>query len=161
MYYILLLPILYILYISYNTINHKYKQLEKLSSLTGKNNENTSVKKVLTLFFSIIFNFLKIYAIQLFNKNVIRLNKNQYILQFIIKGTVIKQIVTINSDPGPILQVLDDKNNDITTEIEPYFQNIDIVTEINPKMLNYNKLIFETILGDEKEFDMEDTIKLD
>ena len=67
----------------------------------------------------------------------------------------------MNSDPGPILQVLDDKNNDITTEIEPYFQNIDIVTEINPKMLNYNKLIFETILGDEKEFDMEDTIKLD
>ena len=160
MYYILFLPIIFILYLCYPSLSNKYKQLEKLSSLTGKN-KNINIKDVLLLFVSIIYNFMKIVVIQKLNKNVIRINNNQYRVQFVIKGTVINQIITLNSDPGPVLQVLDDKDNDITTEIEPYFQNISITTEFTPKILNHNKLIFETIMGDEKEFSMEDTINLD
>ena len=56
------------------------------------------------------------------------------------------------------MQVLDDDNNDVTHEIEPYFQNIKTLDNIKPKDLNYKKLIFETIMGEEQEFEADEYI---
>ena len=156
MYYLLfsifLIPILYM---NKNNIQKVYK----LSTISKSNANKDKCKLILTML-NIIFTFSKVLFFQKINKNVKKISKNTYELRFIINNALIKLRIKCNSN-NPILQVIDDNDNDITEKIEPYFQDIIVERSFKPIDFNHHKIIFETITGDEKTFESNDIIKLD
>ena len=129
-----------------------------LRTLTKLKKDRPSKCNMLLLLANLIYNYFKIVMIQKLNQNVIKIDKNKYIIQFTLEGSIFKKIVYVTDEVPTVLQVLDDDNNDVTHEIEPYFQNIKTLDNIKPKDLNYKKLIFETIMGEEQEFEADEYI---
>ena len=84
-YYLLLIPVFVFFY---------YVHIIGYTSLHKRiTNENISNKcKMIKILFYVAYNGIKILIIQWLNQNVIYVNDNEYILQFVINGTIYKKL---------------------------------------------------------------------
>ena len=75
---------------------------------------------------------------QWLNNTVVLIGKNKYEIRFCIGGKIYKTIVKHRIGPSPILQVVDQDDNDITHVVEPYM--LFNTNEISPGDLSYNNI---------------------
>jgi len=93
-------------------------------------------------------NFVQ-YAI---GKSLRKLSKNEYELSYVIRGRIYKMIITQHRGPSPVLQVINEVEEDVTDAVVPYMgpQYDWHSSNVSPGVLGYETLIFELGNGAEK-----------
>ena len=145
LYYLLLIPAFVFLYYTYII---GYTTLHK--RITNGNISNKC--KMINILFYVAYNGIKILIIQWLNQNVIYVKDNEYILNFVINGTVYKKYIKVEDNDNPIIQVLTDNDDDVTDQIEPYFNGFYFKRQLTCKNLNHKKLTFNTLDGEDTTF---------
>lgn len=130
-----------------NEIANKYNRWRRLNSLVSTSQKTKLAIIMVSL--KLIFQAIWISFIQSTNKTVRKLNKNKYELTYLIEGKVYKLVVNVMRGPSPVLQVINDTNEDVTTEVMPYlgssynWNN----TPFTPEFFGFNSLTFELADG--------------
>ena len=94
---------------------------------------------------------------QWLNSNVILIGKNRYMVIFAIGGKRYATIIKHQTGPSPVLQVIDNGENDITNIIEPYvlFKS----QNITPGDVGYDSITIMSQDGTDIEYRKNDVIK--
>ena len=148
------------------------KTVYTIISLKKKSTVSTSKVNRLKFFYNFIvllcnfcltfLSFYKLSLIQKFNSSLVKIDKNLYIVSYIIEGKIYKMVVKANRNPSQILQISDDSNEDITDKILPYlgpkmdFHN----TSLSPSFFLCKSLTFQLCTGEEFIFHDTENIKL-
>ena len=127
----------------------KWKSLKNAVSAREKNRFRAlwiSTRMVLTI--------LYIGFLQYMNSSVAKRNK-YYEISYVIEGKLYKMLVRPLRGPAPVLQVINDQDDDVTDEVLPYmgprydWHNV----KISPKFFGYNSLTFELKDGSEHTYE--------
>ena len=54
------------------------------------------------------------------NSSVRRIGRNKFLVTYVIKGRSYSMIVMPKRGPTPVIQVINDKEEDVTTDVVPY-----------------------------------------
>ena len=94
---------------------------------------------------------------QWLNSNVVLIGKNRYMVIFAIGGKRYATIIKHEAGPSPVLQVVDNEDNDITNIIEPYvlFKQ----ENITPGDIGYDCITIMSQDGTDIEYNKNDIIK--
>jgi hypothetical protein len=94
---------------------------------------------------------------QWLNSNVVAIGKNRYMVIFAIGGKRYATIIKHQTGPSPVLQVIDNEDNDITNIIEPYvlFKQ----ENITPGDVGYDSISIMNQDGTDTEYNKNDIIK--
>ena len=92
--------------------------------------------------------------------NVSLLNKNTYIIQYVIAGKLYKNVIIPYRGPCPILQISNENDDDLTDIIMPYSGNCYDFQMLKPSFFSCEKLIFQLNSGDEIIFEKNEIIKI-
>jgi hypothetical protein len=114
----------------------------------------------------IIWTSLKLLAqafylslLQWLNSSLKKIDRNTYEISYIINGKLYKMRVKPQKGPKPVLQVIDECSEDVTTEVLQYLgPNYDWHNS-NPKILGFESLTFECSDGEEAIFTKNETMK--
>jgi len=132
-----------------NEIVSKYNRWKRLNSLVSTSNKNKLSIIIISL--KLIFQAIWLSFLQSTNKTVKKINKNKYELTYVVEGKVYKLIVNVTRGPSPVLQIIDNLNNDVSSEITPFlgpnynWHN----TQFTPDFFGYSSLTFELSDGTE------------
>lgn len=133
-YYISGISILFVYYLSphiqsgYRFVCDKYEQGKKFKEVIAKDKSNLYIigmmlSTLITVGYIMFISYIQSFITSFCVKEV---SKNTYQLTLFVKNKLLKFRVKIPRGPSRILQILDNNNNDITKEIEPYL-NTNIV----------------------------------
>ena len=137
----------------------KFKQLNNVISNQSKN-KNKNKNKIIIQSLIIVFKVLKVSIIQKMYNNVSLLNKNTYIIQYVIAGKLYKNVIIPYRGPCPILQISNENDDDLTDIIMPYSGNCYDFQMLKPSFFSCEKLIFQLNSGDEIIFEKNEIIKI-
>jgi hypothetical protein len=132
-----------------NEIQNKYCKWRKLNSLVSTSNKTKIA--IITVSLKLIFQAIWISFIQRTNKTVKKLNKNKYEITYIVEGKIYKLVVNVTRGPSPVLQIINDANDDVTYEVLPYvgpnynWHN----SSFTPEFFGFESLTFELADGTE------------
>ena len=132
-----------------NEIQNKYCKWRKLNSLVSTSNKTKIA--IITVSLKLIFQAIWISFIQRTNKTVKKLNKNKYEITYIVEGKIYKLVVNVTRGPSPVLQIINDTNDDVTYEVLPYvgpnynWHN----SSFTPEFFGFESLTFELADGTE------------
>lgn len=101
-----------------NAIAVKYEGVKTLVSIVGKNQKN--ILNIIWICAVIISKTLYVRLCQFFNQSVKKVGKNKYEVSYVLNGILYKFIVTAKRGPRNILQVINDKDQDITEIFQQY-----------------------------------------
>tara|TARA_Y100000114_G_C11487694_1_gene198357 strand:- start:172 stop:486 length:315 start_codon:yes stop_codon:yes gene_type:complete len=85
-------------------------------------------------------------------------SKNTFEIQLFVRNRLLKFRVYIKKGPNDVLQILDKDANDITKELEPYFNTR--IVDITSKDLGYGELDLCLSDGKVRTLTSEDILKL-
>jgi len=141
-----------------NQIQIKYAKWNSLNSLISTKHKNIIV--VIYYSFKLLAQALYLSFRQSFNNHIIKIDKNNYILTYIINGKMYKNYIKVKRGPSPIIQISNESSEDITSEILEYLgPNYDWnKSKITPKLLGHKKIIFECTDSEEKIYIEEDIL---
>lgn len=132
-----------------NELEMKYNKWKRLNSLVSTRNKNKLTIIIISL--KLICQAIWITFLQKVNKTIKKINRNKYELTYVIEGKIYKMIVTVSRGPSPVLQIINDKNDDVTSQIVPYlgpnynWHN----TKFTPESFGFETLTFELSDGTE------------
>jgi hypothetical protein len=146
--------------IIYNTVIVKYEKWGRLKNMVSTKYNSPFMINYISL--KMICQSLYKSFIQYMDNSVIKVDKNKYEISYIINGKLYKMIIKPLRGPSCVLDIRDDKNNDVTEHIIPYLgPNEDWNnTQFYPLYFGYNKLIFELLDGTIKIFNNNEIIIL-
>lgn len=102
-----------------------------------------------------LFKALYISFIQYLNNSVKKLDKNIYEVTYVINGRLYKLIIIPTRGPAPILQISDERGEDMTDKILPYMgpqYNWHGNKYLTPGFFNCRELNFELADGTEYSY---------
>ena len=142
---------------TYNVIKDKLSEkYYKWRNLTNfiSNTKDTNHLQTNLITIKILLQAVYIAFIQYMNKSVVKLNHKTYEVSYSINGKLYKMIVSPKRGPEYILQVSNEKQNDITSIVIPYLgPNYDWHNKsFTPNFFNCKLLNFELNDGSEKTF---------
>lgn len=120
-FFLFLMWVIYILDIHLiikNQLASKYNKWIRLNSLVSTNQKTKLA--IIRVSLKLIFQAIWISFLQYINKSVKKLSKNKYEVTYVIEGKLYKLVVNVTRGPSPVLQVINQSNEDITTKIMPY-----------------------------------------
>ena len=110
-----------------------------------------------------IFKVLWISIIQYMNNTIVKINKDKYIVSYVIKGKLYQMIVNINKDSATkILLVSDENEDDISNIFYPYLgpeENFHGF-KYTPKMFNKKEISIQLSDGTERIFTNDQVIDI-
>lgn len=140
-------------------IGGKYNKWRKLNSLVST---RESVRyKIFIKSMQILLHTLYISFIQYMNTSIRKLDGKTFELTYVIEGKIYKLIIVPKRGPAPVLQVIDETNDDVTDYILPYmgpkynWHN----NEVKPSFFNYQSLSFQLMDGTEKTYNYDEIMK--
>lgn len=142
-----------------NEISTRYNKWKRLNSLVSTRQKTRLA--IITVSLKLIFQAIWISFLQATNKTVRKLNKNKYEITYIVEGKLYKLVVNVTRGPSPVLQVINNTNDDVTSEIVPYlgptynWHN----TAFTPEFFGYENLSFELADGTEYSVQNKKVIK--
>lgn len=154
-----IIGVLFIKFNGYEYISHKYHRLKRLYNLVSTRHKSSlmiciiSVKMLLHAFY--------LNIIQYMNNSIIKLDKNTYILSYILHDNEYKMVIKIARGPSPILSIKNEDNKDLTDIILPYLgpKNDWHNNKFTPKFFNCKSLSFELLNGEIIKFHEETEIE--
>ena len=132
-----------------NELVVKYNKWIRLNSLVSTN-QKTKIAIIL-ISLKLIFQAIWISFLQYMNKTVRNIGKNKYEITYVVEGKLYKLVVNVTRGPSPVLQVINESNDDITSTIMPYigpdynWHN----SQFTPSFFNCESLTFELADGTE------------
>lgn len=135
---------------------YRWKELNNLVSTTETNKLN-----IFMISMKLIIQTVYIAFLQYINKTVRKIGRNTYEISYVIDGKLFKMIVISKRGPTPILQISDDKQNDVTEQILPYMgpQYDWHNTHFSPEFFGTKSLIFELLDGTEYTYEEKTNLK--
>ena len=131
-------------------LSNKYDKWNSLNKLVSTRYKN----KMLVIWISIklICESLYINLLQYLNKSLVKIDKNNYELTYVINGKLYRNRVKIKRGPNPIIQIIDESSEDVTDIVSPYMgpQYNWHGNNLTPSILGYKTLIFEMSDSTEK-----------
>ena len=147
---------------SYYLYPYIRENCKKVNTMKNAVYTMTNHKNIFSVIKSAIFIVCKLIwltLLQKVNNSVIKLDKNKYLVQFCIKGKWYKQIIHAKSGPSSIVQIIDQNENDVTEEVEPFYNWLCCANkDIDVKYLKYDSLIFNMDDGDSKVLTKDDKL---
>ena len=132
------------------TTYNRYKQLKNIMNMTNTNTLTTK-KKCIILYkgFFLISKILYASFLQYINTNMRIVSPNVYEITYVIKGRMHKLIIKYPRGPPPVMQIINDKEEDVTDVVIPYMgPNYDWYgNKLNPSFFGYETLSFEMTDG--------------
>ena len=101
-----------------NELVVKYNKWIRLNSLVSTNHKTKLAIILVSL--KLIFQAIWISMLQYVNKTVKKVGRNKYEISYVVEGKLYKLVVNVTRGPSPVLQVINQSNEDITTRIMPY-----------------------------------------
>jgi hypothetical protein len=142
------------------TYKDKISKFKQLNNVISNQSKNKNKYKIIIQSLIIVFKVLKVSIIQKMYNNVSLLNKNTYIIQYVIAGKLYKNVIIPYRGPCPILQISNENDDDLTDVIMPYSGNCYDFQMLKPSFFSCDKLIFQLNSGDEIIFEKNEIIKL-
>jgi hypothetical protein len=101
-----------------------------------------------------------VFIYQKLSKNIIKRSTNQYDVHYLLGSRLYKIRIFSSRGPRKVLQVIDDKNNDVTTDIVSYLGPSEDFHGIlyQPSHFDYEQLTFNLSNGDVKVFEKNEPI---
>lgn len=133
-----------------NELIVKYNKWIRINSLVSTSQKTKLA--IITVSLKLIFQAIWISLLQYINKTVRKVSRNKYEISYVIEGKLYKLIVTVTRGPSPVLQVINNSNEDVTNKIMPYigpdynWHNC----QFTPDFFNCDSLSFE--LADSSEY---------
>jgi hypothetical protein len=86
---------------------------------------NKSMYECVYLAYELFYNFVKTYMksrIQVYLRGwvICQVGVNEYELELVVANKLVRMLVVVNRGPSPILQIIDEGDNDVTSEFKPY-----------------------------------------
>ena len=128
----------------------KYNKWIRLNSLVSTNQKTKLA--IIGVSLKLIFQAIWISIIQYLNKTVKKIGRNKYQITYVVEGKLYKLVVNVTRGPSPVLQIINQSNEDITSTIMPYigpdynWHN----SQFTPEFFNCDSLSFE--LSDSSEY---------
>jgi hypothetical protein len=146
-----------------NTIETKYEKVKTLVSLISVNQKN--ILKIIWICLSLISKTFYVRLCQFFNRSVQKVGKNKYEVSFVLNGILYKFPVHTKRGPRTVLQVLNDKDEDITDVFQQYAgPNEDFYIykrhHFSPQFFNSESLHILRSTGEELNLKSNDIISL-
>lgn len=143
-----------------NAITIKYTQVKTLVNVVRQNQK--SIMKVIWMCCYLIGKTLYTRVWQYLNRSVKCVGKNKYEISYVVNGILYKIVVQSKRGPKTILQVINDKDEDITEVFQQYFgPNEDFHGQnYTPLFFNSENLHILRTTGEEVNFDTNRIIKL-
>mgnify|MGYP006252684663 CR=1 FL=1 len=118
--------------------------------------------KIMILTLKLLLKMMVISLLEYLDPRLIKVNKNKYIVSYVLNNKLYKLHCKIRRGPTPVLQVIDQDLNDVTLLFYPWFgSNNDFHKQMyTPKDLNYRELTFQMANGDNKVFEEMDIIQV-
>jgi len=128
----------------------KYNKWKSVNNMVSTKYKNKMI--IIWISMKLILESMYINLLQYLNKSLIKIDKNNYSLTYVINGNLYKHRVRIKRGPRPLLQIIDDNSNDVTEVIIPYLgpEYNWHGNKLTPKVLGYKSLAFELSDGTEK-----------
>tara|TARA_B100000401_G_scaffold436879_1_gene381223 strand:+ start:2137 stop:2634 length:498 start_codon:yes stop_codon:yes gene_type:complete len=146
-------------YCLYPYIRENCKKVNTMKNAVYTMTTHKSLLSVIKSSIVIICKLIWLTLLQKVNNSVIKLDKNKYLVQFCIKGKWYKEIIHAKSGPSSIVQIIDEDENDVTDEVEPYWNWLSCSnSDIDIKYLQYNSLTFNMDDGDSKILTKDDKL---
>ena len=138
--------------IIYKQISTTYGKLNSLSNLVSLSHKG-KIKNIL-ICIVMILKALYISFLQYINNTVTKIDKNMFEIKYMVNGKVYKMIVKTKKGPSKVLQISNDKYEDLTDIVLPYLgpEYNCHGKELTPKFFKSNELYFEFINGESKTF---------
>jgi hypothetical protein len=108
-----------------------------------KNLSNFTNQSYCKTLFSSIKTILKtkyLSLLQLFQKNIIKINKNLYCIDVVLEGKKCSILINIKRGPQSTIYILDENDKDITSEFKSLIQTHFNVEHSKPSHFNKNQL---------------------
>ena len=127
-------------------IYKRWKNLNRLVSTT-----ESSTWFIILISLKLVIYSLYISFLQNINKTVRKIDKKTYEISYVINGKLYKMISHVQFGPSPILQIIDDQENDVTETVLPYMGPSYNWhgNKISPDFFGHNSLTFELADGTE------------
>lgn len=146
-------------YFLYPFFKENCKKLNSMKNAVYTMTKHKNICSVLQSAIVIICKLIWLTLLQKVNNSVIKLDKNKYMVQFCIKGRWYKQIIFAKSGPSEIVQIIDENENDVTHEVEPYYNGLtSSYNDIDIKYLKFKTLTFNMDDGDSKILTSDDKL---
>jgi len=128
----------------------KVTQVGQLISIVSKTEENPF--KVYLFTCSMISKLMYIRLLQMLNSTIRKVDRKTFEVSYSLNGKSYKMLIAPFRGPTPIMQVINDKDEDITSLVLPYMgPNYDWHGfEVDPSFFNTESLTFEMSNGEEK-----------
>jgi hypothetical protein len=142
-----------------NELSMRYNKWKRLNCLVSTSQKTKLA--IITVSLKLIFQALWITFLQKVNKTVRKINRNKYEITYNIEGKMYKLVVNVTRGPSPVLQIINDTNDDVTSQIMPYlgpnysWHN----TTFTPEFFSFENLTFELADGTEYSVQNKKSIK--
>lgn len=136
----------------------QYNRIKKLREMKKTMNIQFNFKMFMTICW-LLWTTMWMMISQRLNNNVEQIGKNKYVVKFVIGGKRYSTVIKHNPGPSPVLQVVDNDDNDITYIVEPYI--LFNSHEITPGELGYENMSLMTNDGSDINIDKNDKIKIE
>ena len=141
------------------TYGKKLNQLKKLATLKHVDADNKNIvitfRTRLHIYYTcvcMVLHHIYISLFQLFNKSVIKINKNTYELTYMLNNNMYKMRIKTSIGPQPkIIQALNEVDHDITDTIVPYLGPSGNFHGIKYKPTDFNVKILTLNMSDTRE----------
>lgn len=136
-------------------IRNNFNRLQELRKIRKSMGITLSLKTFIMICW-LLWTWMWMFISQWLNNSVVMIGKNRYIVTFTIGGKRYSTIIKHKTGPSSILQVIDDNENDITTDIEPYL--IFVPDQITPGDLGHKDITILSQDGSDIEIKKNDTL---
>ena len=102
----------------YKYIRKKVKKFNDVKSLVSSQNKNIIYIYILTI--KLILETLFIVMLQKLNSTIKKIDNNTFEISYVVNFKLYKFIVKPRRGPSPILQVINDNKQDVTTDVLPF-----------------------------------------
>ena len=140
----------------------RFRNLNQLVSTKYKERINCNTKmKIVWFSIVIILKVLYLSILEKLNKSIKKIDNNTYEVSYAVNGKIYKMIIIPNRGPSSVLQVIDDKNEDITNLIVPYLGPTEDwhSSKFKPSFFNRKTLTFNLSSSDDITFTEDEEIR--
>jgi hypothetical protein len=98
---------------------HRWLHLNDLSKIAVSPSKQNKLR-ITWISLKMIYTAMYLSFIQYMNNSIINIGKNTYEIQYVIKGRIYKLVIVQKRGPSPVLQIINDRSEDVTDTVSPY-----------------------------------------
>ena len=122
---IVALPVIFVIFISicimsniHKTVIDAYVNIKKLNGYA--NSLGVSKKELIVKAIKLCLSIMYYTIHQFLNRSLVKIGPNSYVLTYTVNGRIYKQHIRPKLGPYPVIQVINDKDEDVTNEVRPF-----------------------------------------